>query len=86
MAVALANEPRLLLADEPTAELDGSTARALLADVSALARASGTSVIMVTQDQQVERHVDRVIQIRDGRTSTERGGACTPPAPWPTRC
>jgi ABC-type lipoprotein export system ATPase subunit len=72
LAVALANEPRLLLADEPTAELDGANARELLADLTGLLRDLGTAAIMVTHDQQLERHVDRVIQIRDGRTSTER--------------
>jgi ABC-type lipoprotein export system ATPase subunit len=72
LAVALANEPRLLLADEPTAELDGTNARELLVDLTALLRDLGTAAIMVTHDQQLERHVDRVIQIRDGRTSTER--------------
>jgi ABC-type lipoprotein export system ATPase subunit len=72
LAVALANEPRLLLADEPTAELDGTNARGLLDDLTKLLRDLGTAAIMVTHDQQLERHVDRVIQIRDGRTSTER--------------
>jgi ABC-type lipoprotein export system ATPase subunit len=72
LAVALANEPRLLLADEPTAELDGANARELLVDLTSLLRDLGTAAIMVTHDQQLERHVDRVIQIRDGRTSTER--------------
>jgi ABC-type lipoprotein export system ATPase subunit len=72
LAVALANEPRLLLADEPTAELDGANARELLDDLTTLLRDLGTAAIMVTHDQQLERHVDRVIQIRDGRTSTER--------------
>lgn len=72
LAVALANEPRLLLADEPTAELDGANARSLLEDLTTLLRQLGTAAIMVTHDQQLERHVDRVIQIRDGRTSTER--------------
>lgn len=71
LAVALANGPELLLADEPTAELDTGTAQALLADLSVILRDLGTSAIMVTHDAQVERYVDRVIQIRDGRTSTE---------------
>jgi ABC-type lipoprotein export system ATPase subunit len=72
LAVALANEPKLLLADEPTAELDGAAARSLLADLAAVVRHAGAAVVMVTHDHQVERYVDRVIQIRDGRTSTER--------------
>jgi ABC-type lipoprotein export system ATPase subunit len=72
LAVALANGPRLLLADEPTAELDGANARKLLEDLTGLLREVGTAALIVTHDQQLERHVDRVIQIRDGRTSTER--------------
>ncbi len=72
LAVGLANRPRLLLADEPTAELDTVSARALLNDLGAVLRASGTSAVMVTHDRQLERFVDRVVQIRDGRTSAER--------------
>jgi ABC-type lipoprotein export system ATPase subunit len=72
LAVALANHPRLLLADEPTAELDGASARGLLDDLTRLLHDLGTAAIVVTHDQQLERHVDRVVQIRDGRTSTER--------------
>ncbi|HEX6348594.1 MAG TPA: ATP-binding cassette domain-containing protein [Candidatus Dormibacteraeota bacterium] len=71
LAVALANRPALLLADEPTAELDSSTARSLLADLANLLQETKTSAIMVTHDRQLERFVDRVIQIRDGRTSLE---------------
>jgi len=71
LAVALANQPALLLADEPTAELDSTTARGLLGDLATLLKDTGTSAIMVTHDRQLEQFVDRVIQIRDGRTSTE---------------
>lgn len=71
LAVALANGPRLLLADEPTAELDGPSAERLLADLGAHLRETRTGAVLVTHDRHVERHVDRVIRIRDGRTSTE---------------
>ena len=71
LAVALANDPRLLLADEPTAELDGATARSLLDELGAHLRERGTAAVFVTHDPELARHVDRVIQIRDGRTSTE---------------
>jgi ABC-type lipoprotein export system ATPase subunit len=71
LAVALANRPLLLLADEPTAELDSTSARSLLEDLAALLAAARTAAIVVTHDTQVERYVDRVVQIRDGRTSTE---------------
>jgi ABC-type lipoprotein export system ATPase subunit len=72
LAVAMANQPALLLADEPTAELDGDTARNVLHDLVGLLREAGASAVMVTHDHAVEQFVDRVVQIRDGRTSTER--------------
>jgi len=75
LAVALANRPRLLLADEPTAELDSPAARRLLEDLTDLLRDLGAGAILVTHDRHVERHVDRVVQIRDGRTSTEWRGS-----------
>ena len=71
VAIAMANDPKLLLADEPTAELDELTASQILSDLRSLLRARGTSAVMVTHDRNVEKHANRVIQIRDGRTSTE---------------
>jgi putative ABC transport system ATP-binding protein len=71
VAIAMANEPRVLLADEPTAELDRATADSVLRDLRQLLRESGSAAIIVTHDASVERHADRVIQIRDGRTSTQ---------------
>ena len=71
VAIAMANEPRLLLADEPTAELDQATASQLLSDLRTMLRARGTTAVVVTHDRNVEQHANRVIQIRDGRTSTE---------------
>jgi putative ABC transport system ATP-binding protein len=64
IAVALANDPRLLLADELTARLDWAVARELLGD---LAAALGQrAAILVTHDPRVARYVDRVVLIRDG--------------------
>ena len=71
IAVALANRPRLLLADEPTGEVDSATAQGLLDLFRALNRAYGLTTIIVTHDPQIARQVDRVVAIRDGRTSTE---------------
>ena len=69
LAVAMANQPRLLLCDEPTAELDGPTAQALLADLADLLRSLGVAAVIVTHDPQLERFVDRVVQIRGSNTS-----------------
>jgi ABC-type lipoprotein export system ATPase subunit len=71
VAIAMANQPQVLLADEPTAELDRSTADSLLRDLRQLLRETRAAAIIVTHDASVERHADRVIQIRDGRTSTQ---------------
>ena len=72
LAAALAAGPELLLADEPTAEMDRESARAALEQLNSLRTEFGTTVVMVTHDAETHRYVDRVINIRDGRTSTER--------------
>lgn len=71
IAVALANQPRLLLGDEPTGELDTTTAQEILTLLQEMNRQFGLTTIIVTHDPQVARSVDRVITIRDGRTSSE---------------
>lgn len=71
VAIAMANQPQVLLADEPTAELDRSTADSLLRDLRQLLSESRSAAVIVTHDASLERHADRVIQIRDGRTSTQ---------------
>ncbi len=72
LATALANRPRLLLADEPTAELDTAATVALLGDLTEVLREAGTAAVIVTHDTLVEKYVDRVVMIRDGKTSSER--------------
>jgi ABC-type lipoprotein export system ATPase subunit len=71
IAVALANKPRLLLADEPTGEVDSATAAEILALLRQMNRQYGLTMILVTHDPQVAGAVDRVVTIRDGRTSSE---------------
>ncbi len=71
IAVALANEPKLLLADEPTGELDSATAADILALLVSLSNNLGLTIIIVTHDSAIAAGVDRTIAIRDGRTSTE---------------
>ncbi|MFE9423315.1 ABC transporter ATP-binding protein [Kitasatospora sp. NPDC006697] len=71
IAVAVANEPRLLLADEPTGELDTATAAEIFAALRAANRELGVTVLIVTHDALVSEQVRRTVRIRDGRTSTE---------------
>lgn len=71
IAIALANDPKLLLADEPTGSVDSRTAAAVLDVFRELNMTLGVTVVIVTHDRQVSRKVDRVVAIRDGRTSSE---------------
>ena len=71
LAVALANDPPLLLADEPTGELDSVTAREVLNLLRSLNHDLGLTTVVVTHDTQVAEAMDRSVAIRDGRTSTE---------------
>lgn len=71
IAVAMANSPRVLLADEPTGELDEGTSAEVLEAMREVNRATGVTTLIVTHDPTVSEHVARTVQIRDGRTSTE---------------
>jgi len=71
VAVALANQPALLLADEPTGELDSVTAGEILTLLRSLNEQLGLTILLVTHDVAIAANVDRTIAIRDGRTSTE---------------
>ena len=71
IAIALANRPRLLLADEPTGELDSATARGIYETFRRLNEAFGLTILIVTHDPGIIGWVDRVVAIRDGKTSTE---------------
>lgn len=71
IAIALANEPRLLLADEPTGSLDTNTSNQVLDLFRTLNRTIGITIVIVTHDPLLARKVDRVVQIRDGKTSAE---------------
>ncbi len=67
IARALAGSPRLILADEPTAALDGKTGRAVVELLRTLAREQGCPVLVVTHDSRVHDIADRVIHMEDGR-------------------
>ncbi|MBV1936176.1 ABC transporter ATP-binding protein [Streptomyces sp. BV286] len=71
IAVALANAPDVLLADEPTGELDSHTAEQIFAAFRTANERLGTTIVIVTHDQSVAGEVRRTVAIRDGRTSTE---------------
>lgn len=71
IAVALANSPQVLLADEPTGELDEATSAAVLEAMRGVNEELGVTTLIVTHDPTVSGHVRRTVQIRDGRTSTE---------------
>ena len=71
LAIALANNPPLLLADEPTGQVDSVSAEQVFASLRRINEAYDTSIIIVTHDPKVAAKVDRVVGIRDGRTSTE---------------
>ena len=71
IAVALANEPEVLLADEPTGELDEGNSELVFDAMRDVNERLGVTVLIVTHDPTVSAHVRRTVQIRDGRTSTE---------------
>ncbi len=71
IAIALANRPRLLLADEPTGELDNATAPTIYDLRRALNQSLGLTVVIVSHDITLARHVDRVVAVRDGRLASE---------------
>ncbi|MDD6101762.1 MAG: ABC transporter ATP-binding protein [Clostridiales bacterium] len=72
IAIALANSPKLLLADEPTGSVDQKTSDDILEVFRKLNRELGTTIIIVTHDVNLAEKVNRVIMIRDGKTSSER--------------
>ena len=71
IAVALANQPKLLLADEPTGELDRKTANSVLGLLNKLNSELKTTLVIVTHDPEIMHQVPRVITIRDGKASSE---------------
>lgn len=71
IAVALANRPQLLLADEPTGEVDSATAQRIWQVLRHLSAHYGLTTVIVSHDRAIARVVDRVVSIRDGKTSTE---------------
>ncbi|MCY3916318.1 MAG: ATP-binding cassette domain-containing protein [Chloroflexi bacterium] len=71
IAVALANEPKLLLADEPTGELDSTTSDQIYDLFKRLNRDLGLTICIVSHDPLIAQHVGRVVAIRDGKLASE---------------
>lgn len=67
IARALANEPSIILADEPTGSLDSKTSNKILKQLNKLHRDENVTLIMVTHDMDVARLADRVIEVLDGK-------------------
>lgn len=72
IAIALANNPKLLLADEPTGAVDRKTSNVILDMFRKLNEELGLTIVIVTHDKELAGKVNRVISIRDGKTSSER--------------
>ena len=71
IAISLANNPAILLADEPTGSVDTKTSDQLLQVFKDINQKRGVTVVIVTHDLRLAKKIDRVISIRDGRTSSE---------------
>ena len=71
IAVGLSNKPPLLLADEPTGELDDQTGKEVLELLNKVNQDLGTTILIVTHDPAIATSVQRAIAIKDGKTSTE---------------
>jgi ABC-type lipoprotein export system ATPase subunit len=71
LAAAIAARPKLLIADEPTGELDAATAAEVLALIRELVRDEGTTALVVSHDPHAADVADRVVHVRDGRVSDE---------------
>jgi putative ABC transport system ATP-binding protein len=71
IARALANDPPLLLADEPTGNLDSQTAEQIIALFERLHARRGTTLVLVTHDRDLARRAQRVLRMQDGRISSE---------------
>ena len=84
IARALVLEPRLILADEPTGNLDSTTGRAILGLLKQTAREHGTTVVMVTHDRAAAEAGDRVVSLRDGHVEGDQPTGVQAAAPGET--
>ncbi|GGX84476.1 ABC transporter ATP-binding protein [Streptomyces minutiscleroticus] len=73
LARALANRPALVIADEPTGQLDAETGRAVMELLRAIVRSEGVTAVVATHDPQLFALADRVLELRDGRVVGDTG-------------
>ena len=73
IARALANHPRLIIADEPTGQLDSATAATMMDLIGELVHSQGVAAIVSTHDPRMAERADRILEIHDGRLVTRRG-------------
>jgi lipoprotein-releasing system ATP-binding protein len=71
IARALINNPKILLADEPTGNLDSATTDQMCKVFRDITSKFGTTFIVVTHDQRIAEHTDRIIEIKDGRIESD---------------
>jgi ABC-type lipoprotein export system ATPase subunit len=71
LAVAMAGQPRLLLVDEPTSQLDDDARESLLDTLVETTAGAGTTLLMVTHDENVAHRMQRMVRMRDGRVGAE---------------
>jgi lipoprotein-releasing system ATP-binding protein len=75
VARALANQPALVLADEPTGNLDERTADVVLAEFLRLVRGEGSAALVATHNERLAQKMDRVVRLHEGRLEEDAGGA-----------
>lgn len=75
IARALANDPAIILADEPTGNLDAANKQEIVKLLAKLNQTQGTTILMVTHDEQVAAHTERVLLLNEGKITQEKQGS-----------
>ena len=78
IARAMANDPSLMLADEPTGALDSATSRTVMDIFHRLNRQQGKTIVLITHSQQLAEECPRILTLIDGRIVSERQGSEVP--------